>query len=103
VAIYNGTSATGLTKTAENEIKNSLPLAEVVARLNASRQNYEETLVVDLSGGVRLGQVEKLAVDLGGQVAALPAGETLPEGAEVLVVLGADKVGGQATVTPAGQ
>lgn len=85
LAIFNGTKTTGLTKTAEVNLKGKIPDFAVTARGN-TKEDYEKTLVVDLTGNQgELTQVVATAVN--GEVASLPEGETKPE-AEILIILG---------------
>lgn len=89
VILYNGTSTVGLTKTYEATLKTRVPDAVVVDRDNAKRQAYEKSVLIDLSGA-KSTQAQELASSLGLEVSDLPEGETKPEGADFLIILGAD-------------
>jgi len=86
VALYNGTTTTGLTKTMEADLKSKLTNVEVVLKENAKKSDYTKTLVIDLSGNKKA-EAEQLANVLGGQVTSLPKDETRPD-ADILVIIG---------------
>lgn len=87
VALYNGTTTTGLTTRIEAQLKQSNPNLTVVSKGNAQKSTYMKTLVVDLSGKNANGAAQ-LAKTLGGEVAALPAGEVKSSDADIAVILG---------------
>ena len=86
VALYNGTTTTGLTKSVETDLKAKLPNIEVVLKENAKKNDYTKTLVIDLSGNKKEEAIQ-LANVLGGQVQDLPKDETKPD-ADILVIIG---------------
>jgi hypothetical protein len=90
VALYNGTTTVGLTKTVEAQITSVNSNVEVIARENAVKSDYPKTIVIDLSGN-NSALVQKLATQYKGEVGPLPAGEVRPDQAEILVILGAAK------------
>lgn len=86
-AIYNGTKTVGLARRAEKSLEAfSRVKTDVVIKAN-SANDYEQTVVVDLSRKNK-DSVENIAEFVGGKVGALPAGEVVPEGADVLIILG---------------
>ncbi|HSA84417.1 MAG TPA: LytR C-terminal domain-containing protein [Patescibacteria group bacterium] len=87
VALYNGTTVTGLTTTVENELQEKGANVTVSTKSNASQSDYETTLVIDLTGQ-HAAQANELAQLLNGEVGQLPAGETKPENSEILIILG---------------
>lgn len=87
VALYNGTTTTGLTTKIESQLKQSLPSLTVVAKGNAQKSSYKKTTVVDLSGKNAKGAAE-IAKILGGEVGSLPADEVKSSVAEIAVILG---------------
>lgn len=90
VALYNGTTKVGLTRTAEQKLKDQEKTVSVVVRSNATKQDYAKTIVIDLTGKNKAA-AQKYAAFVGGSVVSLPAGETKPEKeAELLIILGAD-------------
>lgn len=90
VALRNGTETAGLTKRFEDVLIKGLPKVEVTSRGDAKKTTYAQTLVVDLTGS-RKDDAQKLATTVSGRVAALPADESKPEGADFLVIIGTDK------------
>lgn len=87
IILYNGTSTIGLTKNGETILKEKTPEIEVLDRDNASKNDYEKTLVVIISGSNKT-LAEKIAKTLNGSVSSLPTGETKPDKGEILVILG---------------
>lgn len=87
VAVYNGTTRTGLTKLAGDKLAQIEGL-QVRERTNAAKNDYEKTIVVDITGENEA-VVKALAQELNATVAELPTGEKEPE-SQVLVILGQD-------------
>ncbi len=87
IALYNGTTSVGLTKTVEKDLTTKVSNLEVIARGDA-KESYEKTLVVDLSG-TNKDVADNIVKAIGGQTGALPKGETKPS-ADILVIIGAD-------------
>lgn len=91
IVLYNGTKTTGLTKQVEDRLKTLSSIrAEVVSKAN-SANDYADSVVVDLTGK-NAQAAKQMATFAKGQVAALPAGETKPEGADILIILGSSYV-----------
>lgn len=90
IAIYNGTNTVGLAGTAEKQLTEKVENAEVVAKENAKKKDYDKTIVVLLLPS-KESDAKAIAQILGAQVSNLPEGEIKPE-AEVLVILGADYI-----------
>lgn len=88
VALYNGTTTTGLTVTIQEQLEEKFTNIDVTVRENANANDYEGTIVVDLSGS-NSGLAEQIAEELDGEVGSLPTGETIPE-TDILVILGAE-------------
>lgn len=86
IALYNGTATVGLTNKNETEIEGKISNTDVVLKENASKDDYEETLVVDLSGS-RKDTADQIAKLLNGKVGSLPKDEKKPN-ADILVILG---------------
>jgi len=87
VAIYNGTTIVGLAKKTEAELAQKMSSATVVAEANASNSAYTQTKIVDLTGN-NAASAKQLAAVLNGTVSTLPAGESKPAHADLLVILG---------------
>jgi len=90
VVLYNGTTASGLTKKYETTLKNSIPTAVIVDRDNAKSSTYETSLFIDLTG-TKETEAKELASKLGISYGIIPEGEIKPTGADFLIIVGADK------------
>jgi hypothetical protein len=97
IALYNGTSTTGMTATLEKELTGKVTNITIADKENAKKTDYEKTIVVDLSGK-KPELAKQLATLLKAQVGKLPAGETAPKGADFLVIIGADYKPGQLNI-----
>jgi hypothetical protein len=91
IALFNGTTTSGLTNRFASDISKKITDVNfsVIAKENANSQNYEKTQIIDLSGKNQ-DVVRSLALAFKAVSGKLPDGETAPEGAEVLVIIGAD-------------
>lgn len=87
VALYNGTSVTGLSTTTEKELVAKLPTITVVTKGNAAKNTYTKTTIVDVTGNHAAGAAQ-LAKELNGEVGALPQGESKPANVDIIVILG---------------
>ena len=87
IAVYNGTTRTGLTKSVGDKIA-LVKNFTVKERTNAAKKDYENTIVIDISGKNKVIS-QTLAKMLSATVGDLPEGEKSPE-TDILVILGAD-------------
>src|SRR6185369_2338179 len=87
VAIYNGTKDAGLLTNTEKNLKAKITNIAITGTANAAKADYKKTVVVDLTNN-KPNIAKQLAAFLGGVVDTLPAGETKPTNAEILVILG---------------
>jgi hypothetical protein len=86
IAIYNGTTTAGLTKTVEKNITDQVKNITIGLKASAGKTDYSETQVIDVSG--RAGnRIQEVATAVKGQVQPLPAGENKPD-ADILVIIG---------------
>lgn len=87
VALYNGTTTSGLTLKGEEDLESIISIkADVVARENAARSNYEQSVIIDTTG--KYPDIAKeLAQAYKGKVSPLPQGEATPS-ADLLIILG---------------
>lgn len=85
VVLLNGTTTPGLTNPAETKIKDAIPNVEITQKENAQKNDYTQTIVVDLKGTMG-DQAKKIAEALGGEVGSLPEGENKPD-ADILVIV----------------
>lgn len=91
IVLRNGTSVTGLASKIETDIKKVFPKANIVSKDNALKENYEKTIVVILNDSANDAAIN-LAKALNGSIAALPQGESRPGEADILVIIGKDKI-----------
>lgn len=85
IALFNGTTISGLTNSAETKIKGILPNVEIAQKDNAKKNDYKKTIVVDLNGSLN-DQAKSIADALGGEIGTLPDGEDKPN-ADILVII----------------
>lgn len=90
VVLYNGTTTAGLTKSVEQDLGEKFPDVTIVDKTDASKKDYAKTLVISLTGN-KTDETQALAKAISAEVSTLPAGETKPENADVLVIVGSDK------------
>ncbi len=89
LAIYNGTTTTGLTKKAEKQITAAIPDMTITDKSTAKKSDYVKTLIFDVQK-THEAVVTQLALLLGADVVTtLPPGEILPN-TDVLIILGAN-------------
>ena len=85
-AIYNSLRDSDRTEEIENKLKSAFNNVNVIVKATAAKYDYPQTLVIDLIGNEQ--ELARIAEAVGGVVSALPEGETAPEGAAVLVIIG---------------
>lgn len=91
ITIYNGSTVAGAARATESQLADLTYDYTVVARANAARTTYGESIVVDVAGNLTT-QAQQLAELLGATIASLPEGEESPEVGGLLVIIGgADK------------
>lgn len=88
IVILNGTQIPGLTNELESSVLNFLPNAEIVSKANATRQDYKESLLVNLSGVDAAAIASSLNLF---ETDSLPEGELRPDGVDYVLILGQDK------------
>ena len=88
VVLLNGTTTVGLTKKAETTLTDKDASVTVTDRDNAAKQDYEKTLVIDLTGK-NAEKAKAIASVVKGEVGKLPSGESKPD-ADILIILGKD-------------
>lgn len=86
LSYYNGTGIDGLAKATEKTVKSKYPDWKTTILAGASKSDYKETLVIDISGGHNQ-EVKELAYLLSGRVATLPEGETT-KNTDILIIVG---------------
>ncbi|EKD96474.1 MAG: hypothetical protein ACD_24C00031G0002 [uncultured bacterium] len=91
MSVFNGTKEDNIFQDIEDKLKEQKINAEFVTKRNALRDNYIQTLVVDLTGESSE-SANQIAKALDGQVGSLPKGETKPEGSDILIIAGLNLV-----------
>jgi len=86
ISYYNGTETVGLSGQAEKAVKTAYSNYQTAALGNASKKDYTETLVIDLSG-THAKEAGEIASLLKGRVSFLPEGESKPD-ADILIISG---------------
>jgi len=86
ISYYNGTETIGLSGQAEEAVKTAYSNYQTAIVSNASKKDYKETLVIDLSG-THSKEAGEIASLLKGRVSSLPNGETKPD-ADILIISG---------------
>lgn len=92
IALRNGTSTPAMAVKIEGVLKKTFPEAAVVSKENAASSNFEKTLVVVLNNALK-DIAAGLARSLSASVVDLPSGESRPKDADILIIVGKDKVG----------
>ena len=100
IALYNGTTTTGLTGELEKELTQKVTNLSITGKENAKKSDYKKTIIVDLSGN-KSELAKQLAILLNGQVAALPEGEVAPKDVDLLAIIGTDYKSGQLNIQTA--
>lgn len=91
MVLRNGTASVGLTNKLEPEIKKILPSSTVIKKENAARSDHQTTIVVALNEHGKLA-ASVVADYLKATVADLPSDESKPTNADILVIIGEDRV-----------
>lgn len=91
IVLRNGTETIGLTTKAEADVKKSITNATIVKKENASKTDYEKSVVVALNDAYK-DSAAKLAKDLNFTVGELPSAESKPKEGDILVILGKDRI-----------
>lgn len=91
IVLRNGTTTTGLTTKAEPDIKKSITNASIITKENATKTGYEKSIVIALTDTAK-DAATKLAKDLNITTGELPSGESKPSNADLLVILGKDRI-----------
>lgn len=91
VTIRNGTKTAGLTNKIEEELKKVLGVVNVVSKENAAKDSYEKTTVAVLNPKA-VDFAQNLAKALNAPVEDLPAGESKLSEADIIIIIGKDKI-----------
>lgn len=91
VAIRNGTATPNLAGKMEEDLKKTLGVINVVSKENAQKQTYEKTQVIIINQAA-LEFASNVAKAINAQVADIPADEPKPKDADILIIIGKDRV-----------
>lgn len=86
IAYYNGTETVGLSGQTEKTVQTAYPNYQTNIITNASKKDYTENIIIDLTGSLSK-EVDELARLLGGSITSLPDGEIRPD-ADILIISG---------------
>lgn len=86
LALFNGSTTLGITNTTEKKLTAAYSNIAVVSKDAAKKTDYQETVVVDVTGK-NADMATKIAGTLGGSVSTLPAGEVAPTDADIVVIV----------------
>ena len=88
VVLLNGSTKVGVTQVTEEKLVAAVPEGiAVVGKEKASKNTYQGIIIADITGRVPAKTLEIAAV-LGGAVGAAPSEELIPEGADIVVIIG---------------
>ncbi len=92
IAILNGTTIAGLASKSADEVKSAFPGANIASTGQATKSSYDRTIVVALNPLAK-NAAEILAQYYKAPIKDLPSDETKPEGTDIVILLGKDRVG----------
>ncbi|MFA5247986.1 MAG: hypothetical protein WC415_01935 [Patescibacteria group bacterium] len=88
IAYYNGTETAWITDSVEEKIQTTFgALTQTASKGEAIKKDYQDTIVVDLTGKNST-STQVIAAFMGGKMGSLPEGEVAPTGADALIILG---------------
>lgn len=90
VALYNGSTAAGVTNSMEATLRAAIPNVAVVTKDKAAKTDYAKTIVIDVTGSSGPAALQ-VASAVSGEVGSLPEGEKAPADADVLIIVGNDR------------
>ncbi len=90
IVLANGTEIEGLTGVVEDKLAEAMPKATIVSKVNAAKNDYEKTIMIDLSGESSVLAVQ-IADALGVELVDLPEGESVEVEADFLLIVGMDQ------------
>lgn len=86
VAIENGTTIVGLASKAQSLLSDIGDFNFIPVR-RAGKSDYDKTIIVDLTKK-NVAKAEEIKQKLDGEMSSVPEGESVPEGADILVIIG---------------
>lgn len=91
IVLRNGTQTVGLATKVEAELKKTISNLNVITKENAQKNDFEKTVVVLFSDSAKEVAIN-LAKILKAEVGNLPEGESKPKDADILIILGKDRI-----------
>lgn len=89
VALYNGTTISGLTGKYDSSLSKTFNNINIAIKEQAAKSDYTKTLVVDISKKYP-DMAKKLSLELSAEITSLPVGEAKPN-SDILIIFGVDK------------
>lgn len=91
VVLLNGSAKAGVTHAFETDFLAGEQNIEILEKLPAAHDNYQRTIVVDITKKAT-SFAQSLAQEIGSSVEELPADEKIPEGTDIVVIVGNDRI-----------
>lgn len=91
ISLKNGTAIIGLTTKVETELKKTISNINVIEKENASKNDYEKTIIVILNPDSKDYAANLVNLLKGSSIGDLPSGEIKPKDGDILVILGKDR------------
>lgn len=89
ITIYNGTTIAGLTNKVEDKLTKDVSGIKIASKVNAAKNDYSKTIVVDLSKKFT-DKAKEISNKLNAEVVALPEGE-FPVSTDILIIAASDQ------------
>lgn len=89
IAILNGTTITGLAAKTQDDLLKAFPGANILLKDQTNSANYDKTIVVTLNPLASLA-ADNLAKFFKVTTSQFPTGETKPQGADIVIIVGKD-------------
>lgn len=91
LVLRNGTSVSNLATKVETEIKDRFPELEIVSKSNATKNDYDKSVMVVLNKDLQK-EAQKFADQLKIEVGGLPLDEIKPKEGDLVIILGKDRI-----------
>jgi len=91
IAIYNGTSTSSLANNFEKDLTDKINNIKITEKSKSAKTDYAKSIIVDLTGK-NLTKAEEIGKLFNLTSSALPSEEKAPVGADLLIILGQDRL-----------
>lgn len=88
IIVRNGNGNNALAESLRSKLQEKYPSAKISTLEPAARQNYPQTIVIDMTEGKKYNLVTNLMQHLGAGRGILPTGESKPENTDILIIVG---------------